>query len=238
MASATATDGTAKGRILVVDDAEPVREMLSAALARSGYAPVAVGDAPQALRALYDERPHLMLTDLTLPGMTGFELIGRVRELTDIPLIVLSGNGDEAAKVRALSLGADDYVVKPAPPAELVARVSANLRRAGGGHEVPAVYQDAALCVDLARHQVLVEGRPVSLTPQEFRLMSALVRQPGVVRSADELLDACWGSADGGPEGLRVYIGYLRRKLGDDARLPRLIETVRGFGYRYAPPGG
>ena len=236
MVTFATTERSTRERVLVVDDAPTIREMVATALAREGYTPLTAGDGPHALRALYEERPGLVLTDLALPGMSGMELIGRVRELTDIPLIVLSGNAEEETKVQALTLGADDYVVKPTTIGELIARVSANLRRAGGAHETRTVYEDAALHVDLARHLVTVDGQPVSLSPQEFRLLTALVRQPGVVRSADELLDECWGSADGGPECLRVYIGYLRRKLGDDARIPHLIETVRGFGYRYAPP--
>ena len=139
--------------------------------------------------------------------------------------------------MRGLQIGADDYLTKPFRSAELLARVKAVLRRSkpdsGMAQEI---YQDPALYVDFGRPEVRLRGRLVDLTPQEFRLLAALVRHAGSVLSPERLLDMSWGVSDGGPENVRVYIGYLRRKLEYDPKRPELIRSIRGFGYRYSPP--
>ena len=223
-------------RILVVDDADDIREMLRDFLEPEGYEVIAAGNGADGLRALYTGRPSLIISDVAMPEMDGWLFLERLREFTDVPVIMLSAMGEERDKVRGLRSGADDYLVKPVMRGELVARVDAILRRIKA--EDPddgAVYQDSALYVDLARHDVRVRGKIVDLSPQEFRLLSAFVRHPGAVLSPERLMDLSWGTSEGGPENVRVYMGYLRRKLERDPKAPELLETVRGFGYRFCP---
>ena len=151
-------------------------------------------------------------------------------------MIILTALGREHQKVRGLRSGADDYVVKPFSKAEFLARVKAALRKARPSQEIEERYEDAVLVVDFPRHHVYLKGEKIDLTPQEFRLLGALVRNTNLVMSNNRLLDLCWGEGFGGPENVRVYIGYLRKKLEVDPRRPQLIETVREFGYRYRPP--
>ena len=226
-----------KPKILVVDDAPDIRDFLHDLLVPEGYDIRMASNGQEALRTLFDWKPALVLTDLNMPHMDGFTLLERIREVSEVPVIILSALEEEPDKVRGLRIGADDYVVKPIHNAELLARVDANLRRAKAA-DIEPVYQDAALFVDFARRQVRLHGEEASLSPQEFRLLAALVRHAGTVLSPEQLLDLSWGIAEGGPESVRVYVGYLRRKLGDDPKRPRLIQTVRGFGYRYVAPAG
>jgi DNA-binding response OmpR family regulator len=224
-----------KPRILVVEDSSDMRSLLREMLEAEGYPTVAAEDGQQGLRLLYAQHPSLVITDLAMPNMDGMAMIERIREVSEVPVLILSGSDDEPHKVQGLRRGADDYVVNPVRRGELLARVDALLRRAARHEqtEPSTVDKDAALYVDFARHEVRLRGKPVDLSPQEFRLLAAFLRQPGAVLSPERLLDAAWGSADGGPENVRVYMGYLRRKLERDHRDPDLLETVRGFGYRY-----
>ncbi len=224
-------------RILVVDDAPDIREMLKDILELEGFGVITAGDGSEGLRALYSGRPSLVISDVGMPEMDGWLFLERLREFTDVPVILLTAWGDERDKVRGLRLGADDYVVKPVQRGELVARVDAILRRTGKATpKNEAVYQDTAIYVDLSRHVVRVRDKAVSLSPQEFRLLSAFLRHPGAVLSPERLMDLSWGTSEGGPENVRVYMGYLRRKIELDHKQPKLLETIRGFGYRYNPP--
>ena len=220
--------------ILVVDDAIDIRDMLRDVLEAEGYGVATAANGIEALRAVYQSRPALVISDIAMPEMDGWTFLQRLREFTEIPVIMLSALGEERDKVRGLRDGADDYVVKPVMRAELLARVEALLRRSKSDRtEEAAVYHDAVLYVDLERHDVRVRGEAVELSPQEFRLLIALVRHPGAVLSPDRLLELAWGTSEGGPENVRVYIGYLRRKLEPEPGVPPMIETVRGFGYRF-----
>ena len=222
--------------ILVVDDALDIREMLRDVLEGEGYGVATAANGIEALRAVYQSRPALVISDIAMPEMDGWVLLERLREFTEVPVIMLSALGDERDKVRGLREGADDYVVKPVMRAELLARVEALLRRAKSeSGEEATVYSDAALYMDFERHDVRLRGEPVDLSPQEFRLLAAFVRYPGTVLSAERLMELCWGTSEGGPENVRVYMGYLRKKLERDAASPQLFETVRGFGYRFNP---
>ena len=217
-----------------MDDASDIRDMLRDVLEAAGYAVATAANGIEALRAVYQSRPALVITDIAMPEMDGWVFLERLREFTETPVIMLSALGEERDKVRGLRDGADDYVVKPVMRAELLARVEALLRRARfGDTEEAAVYQDAALYVDFERHHVLVRGEPVNLSPQEFRLLTAFIRHPGAVLSAERLLELSWGTSEGGPENVRVYVGYLRKKLEPEPGSPRMVETVRGFGYRF-----
>lgn len=224
-------------RVLVVDDAPDIREMLKDILELEGFNVITAGDGTQGLRALYTGRPSLVISDVGMPEMDGWLFLERLREFTDVPVILLTAWGDERDKVRGLRLGADDYVVKPVQRGELVARVNAILRRTSKvAPKNEAVYQDSALYVDMSRHVVRVRDKAVSLSPQEFRLLSAFLGHPGAVLSPERLMDLSWGTSEGGPENVRVYMGYLRRKIELDHKAPQLLETIRGFGYRYNPP--
>ena len=220
--------------ILAVDDDSDIRDMLRDILEMEGYSVATAANGLEALRAVYQSRPALVITDIAMPEMDGWTFLARLREFTDIPVIMLSALGEEHDKVRGLREGADDYVVKPVLRAELLARVEALLRRTRSDEtDGEAVYRDAALYVDFERHDVRVRGEPVELSPQEFRLLAALIRHPGAVLSPDRLLELSWGTSEGGPENVRVYIGYLRRKLEPEPDVPPMIQTVRGFGYRF-----
>ena len=220
-------------RVLVAEDDSDVRELVCTILRRAGHATSEARDGQEALRALYDVRPDLVILDVAMPELDGFEALQRIRDLSDVPVLMLTARDTEMDKVRGLRGGADDYVTKPFGRAELLARVDALLRRSAGGAEAPEGYADDLLRVDFAQRTVEVEGRELRLTPQEFRMLAAFVRHPGQVLSHDQLLDLVWGDAYAtSRDQVKLYVGYLRRKLRE-ASDAEPIETVRGFGYRY-----
>jgi DNA-binding response OmpR family regulator len=221
--------------VLVVDDDADVRTLVCELLARAGYS---VSEAPnglEALRLLYDERPDLIVLDVSMPELDGWGALERIRELSDVPVVMLSALGGELEKVRALRSGADDYVTKPFGRQELLARVESVLRRAPAG-EPRERYTDRLLEVDFAQRQVRANGEDVELTPLEFRLLSAFVDHPGQLLAHDQLLELAWGGERGSSrDQVKLYVGYLRRKLGAAGVPAEAIETVRGYGYRYSP---
>jgi DNA-binding response OmpR family regulator len=225
-----------KDRVLVVDDEPSVRDLVHDLLEEAGYEAASARDGKEAVRTLFHWRPSLVVLDIAMPGMDGWNVLERIREVSSAPVIILSALDRENDAVRGLRNGADDYIVKPARTAELVARVESLLRRTRteGDAADTELYSDAVLRVDHARHEVAVDGTAADLTPQEFRLLAVLVQNAGLVMSADRLGELCWPGG-GGVENVRVYVGHLRKKLGDDPRTPRMIETLREFGYRYCP---
>ena len=223
-------------KILVVDDDSEIRDLMEELLKEEGYEIVVAADGKKGLQAFFAHQPELVVLDLMMPQMDGWNLLERIREVSEAPVIILTALGREHQKVRGLRSGADDYVVKPFSKAEFLARVKAALRKARPSQGIEERYEDATLVVDFPRHQVYLKGEKIDLTPQEFRLLGALVRNTNLVMSSNRLLDLCWGEGFGGPENVRVYIGYLRKKLEVDPRRPQLIKTVREFGYRYSPP--
>jgi DNA-binding response OmpR family regulator len=232
-------------RVLVVDDDETIRAAVRRLVERAGGEVVEAATGEEGLRALYDRRPAILVLDIDLPDLDGWQVLERVRQLTDLPVVMLGAHDDELEKVRALTAGADDYVTKPFGPQELLARLMARLRRAsgGGGGAVlpdgpdPALrpYRDAELAVDFLHAEVTVRGRPLGLTPREFRLLAALVRHARRTLSSRQLLELAWDDPAGDPRRVKVYVGYLRAKLAAAGLDPPPIETVRGFGYRYRP---
>jgi DNA-binding response OmpR family regulator len=220
-------------RVLIVDDEADIRGLLRQLLERSGRLVKEAGDGREALRTLHTWRPDLVVLDIQMPGLDGYTTLERIRDLTDVPVLMLSARGTEIDKVRGLKAGADDYVTKPFGRAELLARVEALLRRRGGAPtEIPEAYEDAAVFVDFAQRLVRVHGEEVALTPLEYRLLSAFVRHPNQILSHEQLLELVWGDEDASREQVKLYVGYLRRKLA----MPDAIESVRGFGYRYRAP--
>jgi DNA-binding response OmpR family regulator len=189
------------------------------------------------LRAFYATTPDVVILDVGMPEMDGFETLERIRDLSDVPVLMLTARAAELEKVRGLKAGADDYVTKPFGRQEFLARVEAMLRRARPREEGPTTYADELVAVDFAQRSVTVSGHPVTLTPLEFRLLAAFIRHPNQVLAHDQLLELVWGdSLAASRDQVKLYVGYLRRKLeaaGGDASA---IETVRGFGYRYRPP--
>ena len=225
--------------VLVVDDEADIRSLVRELLERAGHDVVEAGDGNEGLRAFFSSRPDLVVLDVSMPGLDGWGTLERIRELSDVPVVMLTAQAQELAKVRGLRGGADDYITKPFGRQELLARVEANLRRQRSDADAPAKYGDGFVTVDFAQRAVEVAGPPLSLTPLEFRMLAAFVRNSNQVLSHEQLLQLAWGDARNVErDQVKLYVGYLRRKLGAPAGEESPIETVRGFGYRYRPPSG
>jgi len=225
--------------VLVVEDEEDVRRLVKVLLERAGHAVAEASNGIEALALVQADAPDLVVLDVTMPELDGWQTLERIRDLCDVPVLMLTARAGELDKVRGLKGGADDYVTKPFGRQELLARVEALLRRTSGPPEVRPAYRDGVVMVDYVSREVKVGGRPVQLTPLEFKLLSAFVRHPNETLGRDRLLELVWGDSEGfGGDQVKLYVGYLRRKLGWDAAAPSPIETVRGFGYRYRPPEG
>jgi DNA-binding response OmpR family regulator len=225
-----------ESQILVVDDDADIRTLVRTLLERGGATVYEAADGRSALREFHARRPDLVVLDVSMPELDGWEVLERIRDLSDVPVIMLTARGQELERVRGLQGGADDYVVKPFGKQELIARVQALLRRANRAarDEEPEVYADDYLTIDFAQRQVTVGDRVVQLTPLEFKLLSCFARNPRQVLSRDQLHELVWGDSFGvGTDQVKLYVGYLRRKLDPDAPDGVPIETVRGFGYRY-----
>jgi len=224
-------------RILVVDDEPPIVELLAGYLEREGWAVDNAGDGPGALEAIRLLDPDVVVLDVMLPGLDGVEVCRRLRAFSDAYVLMLTARGEEIDRIMGLTVGADDYLVKPFSPREVVARIKALQRRPrrgpGGVGPGGAGTAPVGLELDEGRRVVRVDGAPVELTALEFNLLAAIAREPGIVVARQALLDALWGPGfDGDDHLVDVHIANLRRKLGDDPAAPRFVETVRGVGYR------
>jgi DNA-binding response OmpR family regulator len=224
-----------QSRILVIEDDAEIRALLRTLLERAGMQVVEAPDGEIGLRTFFETRPELVLLDLSLPRMDGFETLDRIRQLSDVPVLVLTARSSEGDKVLGLRSGADDYLTKPFGRQELVARAEALLRRhRKDGAGAATVVSDVMVTIDAAQASVVVNGVAVALTPLEFKLLGAFVRHPSQVLSQDQLLEIVWGASGTSRDQVKLYVGYLRKKLRDVAGVEP-IETVRGFGYRYRP---
>jgi DNA-binding response OmpR family regulator len=213
-------------RILLVDDETPILDLVRGYLEREGYAVSSVVDGLAAVEHVRTERPDVVVLDVMLPGLDGFEVLRQIRTFSDAYVLMLTARGDEVDRIVGLSVGADDYLVKPFSPRELVARVRALLRRSRPAATVPA----GDLVVDVARRTVTVRGAAAALTATEFDILALLARDPGVVVGRADLLAAVWGPGFVGDDHLvDVHVANLRRKIGEG-----VIETVRGVGYKLA----
>jgi len=222
------------GPILVVDDDPKIAHLVRAYLEREGFAVASAGDGIAALAAVRERPPRLIVLDVMLPELDGLSVARRVREESDVPILMLSARGSVAERVHGIAEGADDYLPKPFSPAELVVRVKAILRRADIGRETRGPLRLGDLVIDRERHEVLRRGERLALSALEFRLLVALVEAEGRVLSRDALLDALYGAADGEAvdRTIDVYVRRLRERLGDAPDRPRYVATVRGIGYR------
>jgi two-component system KDP operon response regulator KdpE len=223
-------------RVLVVDDEPPIRRFLRTSLSAQGYHVIEAEDGPSAKAALRQNAVDVIVLDLGLPGLDGFEIIKQLREQgSTIPIVVLSSRTDEAGKVRALDLGADDYVTKPFGMDELIARLRTALRHRLQQQGERAIFRVGDLAVDLVRRVVSVRDREVKLTPREYDLLRALVAHAGKVLTHRFLLHEVWGS-ETDVAYLRIYIRTLRQKIEADPDRPQLILTEQGVGYRLKAP--
>jgi DNA-binding response OmpR family regulator len=216
--------------VLLVEDEPEIVGLLTDFLAVEGFGVVAAPDAHSAIEALGGHNVACVLLDVMLPGSSGFDICRRIRERSDVPLLFLSARGEDHDKLRGLALGADDYIVKSATPAEVVARVKAVLRRSDGGR-ASARRRFGRLDVDLAAHEARVDGCPVALTAREFELLTLFVEHPRQVLTREQIFERVWGPW-GDRSAVAVYVRRLRDKLG----APELIATVWGVGYRFDPP--
>jgi DNA-binding response OmpR family regulator len=223
-------------RVLLIDDDEGVRTMVRRLFERNEAEVIEASTGEEGLKALYGTRPDLVLLDIAMPGLDGWRVLNRIRELTDVPVLMLTASDRELEKVRALRAGADDYVTKPFGLQELLARSEALVRRRRAKEEAPSKYADGLVEIDFQTADARAAGKPLNLTPLELRLLTAFIRNPNQVLSPDQLLAMAWGDSGFARERVKIYVGYLRSKFRDAGVADVPVETVRGFGYRYRAP--
>ena len=221
--------------ILVVDDERKIVTVLKGYLEQAGYRVVTAGDGQMALTTFRHAKPDLVILDLMLPGIDGLDVCRTLRRESSVPIIMLTARAEEADRLIGLELGADDYVVKPFSPREVVLRVRAILRRVEGEGAASEILQACSITLDLAAHQATAAGQAVELTPMEFELLAALVRSPGRTFSRAQLLQQIQDSPlDGFDRTIDVHIRNIRTKIEADPKNPRVILTVYGIGYKLA----
>jgi len=224
--------------ILMIDDDTPLLRLTELNLTKAGYRFVSAQHGIAGLQMLEQEHPSLVLLDVTMPKLDGWETCRLIREVSDVPIIMLTGRDEETDKARGLDLGADDYLTKPFGFVELQARIRAMLRRAtmpsvNQQHRQKTRFHTGGLVVDIPSHHVTLYGKPIALTPTEFRLLEHLLKHAGMVLTHSQLLTAAWGFAySEATELLKPTISRLRQKVEDDPSHPTLIQTVHGVGYR------
>jgi len=221
-------------RVLVVDDDPGIVKLVRAYLEQAGFGVLAAYDGKKAMQIARHERPDLVILDLMLPEMDGWDVCRALRKESDVPVIMLTARVEETDKLVGLELGADDYVTKPFSPRELVARVRSVLRRAEGLPSKPERITRGAIIMDLTRHAVSVRGQSVDLTPTEFDLLATLMEDPGRAFTRSQLLESVQGYAyEGYERTIDVHVKNLRQKIEIDPKKPQLIRTVYGLGYKF-----
>ena len=223
-------------KILVVEDEQDIANIIVFNLQRAGFETLEAGDGPTGLRMALEESPDLILLDVMLPGMDGFEICKRVRETSQVPIIMLTAREEEADKIFGLELGADDYVTKPFSNRELIARIRANMRRfSAGEQDAPQRADSRGLEISTEAATVYKDGKPVDLSVREFEILSYLAHEPGRVVSREELMEKVWGfEYYGDLRAVDVAIRRLREKIEDEPAQPKYIITKRGLGYYFA----
>lgn len=225
----TSSPSPRRASILVVDDERDIRELVELLLQRAGHEVHTASDGRAGMRAFHADPPDLVILDISMPELDGWQTLERIRDLSNVPVLVLTARSAELERVRGLRAGSDDYVIKPFGRQELIARVDALLRRTRDTVLTAERYSDGAIEVDFKGSSVRLHGAAVALTPLEFRLLSTFVRHPAQVLSRAQLIELSWNDPQHvSRDQVKLYVGYLRAKIGPDK-----IETVRGFGYRY-----
>ena len=227
-------------RVLIVDDEKAILELLKLTLQSEGYETLGATNGTEALKILAGEQPNIIILDIMMPGIDGFEVLQRLRKYSDIPVIMLSARFEMADKVKCLNLGADDYITKPFGTTELLARVNAVLRRTKRD-ALPArtsSFNNGKIHIDFLKRRVIIAGNEVKFTPTEYDLLQELVLNAGKVLTYSYLLNKVWGPEyDREREYLHVFIGHLRAKIEPDPANPRMIITMPGVGYRFEADG-
>jgi DNA-binding response OmpR family regulator len=229
------SEGASRGTILIVEDNKETASLLTAYLEREGYDTVIASNGRQALELAERNEPVLMILDLMLPHVDGWEVCRQIRRTSDVPILMLSARGEAHERILGLTLGADDYVVKPFSPGELVARVQTILRRARpGAMQGQEQFSCRELAMDLNKRKVTLRGHAVSLTPSEYKLLQALISAPGRIFLREELLGTLYPDGEAVTDRvIDVHIGNLRQKIEDDPSRPQYILTARGLGYQF-----
>jgi len=223
-------------KILAVDDEQRMVRFIQLNLEQDGFEVVTAYNGKEALEQVRTQLPDLILLDIMMPDINGFDVLKKIREVNNVPVIMLTAKGEEDDRIQGLELGADDYITKPFSPRELVSRIRAVLRRTKSfkDDEVDQIKVDDRLTIDFSRREVWVEGKKVDLRPTEYRLLYHLVQNAGWVNTHEQLLSKVWGfEYQDEPHYVRLYVNYLRKKLEEDPSNPKYILTERGVGYRF-----
>lgn len=226
-------------RILLVDDDRSLHELLGEYLQQRDYVVLHANDGREGLKIIFEKRPELVILDVMMPNMDGWRTIKRIREMSDLPIILLTARDAEHEKLRGFRLGSDDYITKPFSFALLAARIEAVLRRTSGKHLEVDILQVGGMTLDTARHLVSRNETPIELTPTEFKLLEVLMRSPGRVFTQEQLITRIWGEDYIEETGyIRRYIWHLRHKIEADSNNPQYIHNERGIGYKFEWHGG
>lgn len=223
-------------KILAVDDEQRMVRFIQLNLEQDGFQVITAYNGKEALEQVRTQLPDLVLLDIMMPDINGFEVLKKIREVNNVPVIMLTAKGEEDDRIQGLELGADDYITKPFSPRELVSRIRAVLRRTKTFQEdqVDLIQVDDRLKIDFSRREVWVDGEKVDLRPTEYRLLYHLVQNAGWVNTHEQLLSKVWGfEYQDEPHYVRLYVNYLRKKLEEDPSNPKYILTERGVGYRF-----
>jgi DNA-binding response OmpR family regulator len=224
--------------VLIVEDEEDIRQLLKTMLEREGFDVTEASQGRDGVRLFHQRHPDIVILDVGLPDLDGWQVLERIRDMSDVPVLMLTAMSAERDKVRGLNSGADDYLTKPFSRVELLARVQAITRRQVQRNDPVTTFDDGQVRVDFAHQEVSIDGAVVVLTPTEYRLLATLVRHQGQVLSSDQLIELAWDDPSGlAPSRVKYAVLRLRRKLGWEEQDEGPIETVRGFGYRYRARG-
>lgn len=228
-------------RILIVDDEKPINDLIKSYIQKEGYTPVQAYNGKEALNAVINQSPDLVILDIMLPDIEGTNLCLEIRKKTDAPILFLSCKAEEMDKVIALSVGGDDYMTKPFQAGELIARIKAHLRRSqmarlsSTTESDEEIYDYPGLRINMMTHEVLADGKPVNLTAKEFEMLSLFVKNPKRIFNADQLFELAWktNAIEGDAKTVMVYVSTLRKKIEPDPSNPKYIISIRGFGYKF-----
>ena len=223
-------------KVLIVDDEADFQALVRSWLEEDGYEVYAAADGWDGLQLFAEVRPQLTITDVRMPAMDGFQLISRIREISDAHVLAFTAMGDTESTIRGLELGADEYLVKPVPKREFLARVRSMVRRATPPSEVPVEYQDSVIMLNLLTHDASCRGKQIHMRPTEYRLLTYLALNRDRVLRHQELLDNVWGDQGGSLDSLKWHVSALRDKIEADPKKPTIIVTFPRVGYRYVQP--